>query len=402
MMTRFSSRASALACCAGALATNLSAAPDVPAPASPDVPALIRQLGDADFRQREAASQKLKDIGKPAEPALREALSGTDPEVCARADALLRQLERPRIPAGWFRQFNNWRRRESNLGGTRVIDVEQSGRRVRVVEGAAGIEMTVTGVDDGHSVNVTLRARDADDLRRQDAEAYEIYQRVAGPRSNFNLRGRGLIVPEMQIPLRPAPQIRVAPRAGARLLPLAPPEGLLRPPADDLLDLETRLRKQMRAAGVAPVEQQAVLEAIRLLRDIQTQGRMSTPLELEAQIRKYNELSDALRQKLEDLKLPGPGDALPPPARARLGVSVAAPGSNEALPGGVTVTLVIPQSRGEKLGLKAADVIRRVNGKAVDDAAALRRVLTDTKDALVLDVVRGGEPVTLREPVQKP
>jgi S1-C subfamily serine protease len=178
---------------------------------------------------------------------------------------------------------------------------------------------------------------------------------------------------------------------------MAPPEGLLRPPGDDLLRLEARLLNQMHTAKVPEAEQQAVLEALRMLRDIQARGAAAMPEDLEAQVRKYNALSDALRKKLEDLKLPGPGDALPPPARARLGVSVAPPEAGGAPGGGVTVTMVIPKSRGAELGLREGDVIRRINGKAVDDAAALRRTLTDEKQPLVIDLVRKGEPVTLRE-----
>jgi hypothetical protein len=373
------------------------------ADAAPDVPALIRQLGDPDFRKREAATARLKELGKAAAPALREALGGGDPEVCARAESLLRQLERPRIPAGWFGQFNFGLRRESNFAGSRTIEVEQPGRRLTIREGPGGIELNVRGNDDGHDVNVTVRARDLDELRRQDPDAYELYERVAGARSNLNLRGRRLVVPAVPGPQRPLPvPVPVQPpRAGARLLPLAPPEGIARPPADDLMQLEARLRRQMQAAGVAPAEQEAVLQALQMLREIQDRGRLATPEDLEAQVKKYNALSDALRQKLEELKLPGPGDALPPPARARRGVSVAPPGAPGAADEGVLVRMVMPQSRGEKVGLLGGDVIRKVNGKPVTDAAALRRELTELKEPLVLDVKRGGEDLVLREKAAK-
>lgn len=406
MAARSSSHARVVAYCTALLlpVTASAAAPD-PASAAPpaDVAALVRELGDPDFRRREAATQRLRQLGGAAAPALREAAAGGDPEVCARAESLLRQLERPRIPEGWFREFQNWRRHESNLAGTRLIEVEQNGRYLNIREGPFGIEMVVTGVNDGQDVKVTIRARDREDLRRQDAEAFELYERVAGARSNLNLRGRRLVVPAVPppadaIPMPRPPPVPVRPRAGAQLLPLAPPGGIARPPADDLLQLETRLRRQMQAGGVSPVEQQAVLEALRLLREIQAQGRMALPQDLEAQVNKYNALSDALRQKLDELKLPGPGDALPPPARARLGVSVAPPGTDDAVRhDGVTVTMVIPRSRGARLGLRAGDVIRRVNGTPVEDAAALRCVLTDEKEPLVLEVVRGAGAMTLKE-----
>ena len=410
MLTRRSIRFLAPACLVWGLLfipAASHAAQDAPALTPPgtttdDIASLVRQLGDADFRVREEATRRLRAVGKPAMPALREALGSDDPEVCSRADSLLRQIEKPRIPQGWFRNFNGWRRRDVLRTGTRIIEVLEGDRRAQVVEGPAGIEITVSGVDDGQSVYVSLRARDADDLRRQDADAYAVYERLVGARPNVNIRGRRLLVPGAPVPLpEPVPMPVPGRRPAARLLPLAPEGGLLRPPADDLAALEDRIRQQMEGAGVAAAERQAVMEALRMLRDIQARGQLLPPEDLEAQVRKYNDLSDALRKKLEELKLPGPGDALPPPARARLGVSV----SPDSLPpeangvGGVTVTMVIPGSRGEKLGLRAGDQIRRVNDNRVDDATTLRRVLTETKEPLVVVVKRPGEAavITLRE-----
>lgn len=414
MLTRRTSRLFATACLAvptgwtppsapAALPTRPPAAATSPAARddnTPDVASLVRQLGDADFRNREAAAQRLKEIGNPAVPALREALAGADPEVCSRADSLLRQIERPRIPAGWFQNFVNWRRRESVVNDTRVVDVSQGSRQVVVSEGPQGIEMTVTGDEEGESVDVTVRAPSADALRRDYPDAHALYERVAGARTNLNLRGRRLLMPPMPmpVPLRPALPMPMPPLPrppGARLLPLAP-GGIPRPPADDLLEFEVRLRGQMRAAAVDEAEETAVLDALRLLRGIQERGRAALPDDFDAQVRKYNALSDALRQKMNELKLPDPGDALPPPARARLGIGLAPP-SVELDDDGVTVTLVLPGSRGEQLGLRPGDVIRRVNGKPVEDAAMLRRVLTDTEEPLVVDIVRLAEPAVLRE-----
>ena len=406
MLTRRTPRVLAAACLAytAFLPATARATPTLPAEpqaAAADVPALVRQLGDADFRTREAATKRLREIGKPAAPALREALTGDDPEVSSRADSLLRQIERPRIPDGWFTDPANWQRRESLRNGARVVlVVERGNRRAQVTEGPTGLQMTIDGVEAGEAVKIAITARDADDLRQQDPDAYAVYERVAGARANLNLRGRRLVpaapVPpqfRQQLPM-PLPPVPGRPPA-ARLLPLAPEGGLLlRPPADDLLELEARLRRQMLAAGVDDAEQQAVLEAMRMLREIQARGRV-LPDDLEAQMQKYNALSDAVRQKLDELKLPGPGDALPPPAHARLGVGVETTQPGDAP--GVTVTRVIPGSRGDKLSLQAGDVIRRVNGNPADDPAMLRRVLTDAKGPLVLDVDRGGEAVILKE-----
>jgi hypothetical protein len=59
----------------------------------PALPALIEslivQLGDKDWRKREAASRMLAQIGKAAEPKIRAALQSRDPEVAMRAERLL-------------------------------------------------------------------------------------------------------------------------------------------------------------------------------------------------------------------------------------------------------------------------------------------------------------------------
>jgi hypothetical protein len=347
---------------------------------------LVRQLGHDDFRVRESAAARLREMGKTALPALREALAGTDPEVCSRADALIRQIERPRVPKGWFTGRNVVRRVQTTANGTRIVEVEEAGRKVRITEGPGGVELTLTGVEDGEVVSATFRARNLAELGRQDPDAYVLYERLVGSIAGGMIRGR-----------RP----QIVPMPQARMLPLAPAERppVVRPPADDLQRLEVRLRMEMRRAGVEQVEQQAVLEALRLLRDIQTDGQFGLPQDLEARVRKYNALSDALRKKLEDLNLPGPGDALPPPARARLGVSVAPPDPNADADaeGGATVLAVLPASRAEKIGLREGDVIRKVNGKPVSDAASLRRVLTEETDPLALEIVRDGKEQTLRE-----
>ncbi len=54
---------------------------------------LIKQLGSADFSEREAATKELKGIGKPAVPALMKALKSEDAEVRWRAESVLKTLE---------------------------------------------------------------------------------------------------------------------------------------------------------------------------------------------------------------------------------------------------------------------------------------------------------------------
>jgi hypothetical protein len=58
-----------------------------------------RQLGDADAGVREAAAATLRGAGADAEPALRAAAEGGDPEAARRARALLRELRQQPAPA---------------------------------------------------------------------------------------------------------------------------------------------------------------------------------------------------------------------------------------------------------------------------------------------------------------
>jgi len=56
---------------------------------------LIRQLGDNAFAKREDAFNALEDIGKPALPGLRQAVTDAiDPEIVSRARRLIREFEK--------------------------------------------------------------------------------------------------------------------------------------------------------------------------------------------------------------------------------------------------------------------------------------------------------------------
>ena len=86
----------AVVCCA-ACAAAAQPEPAEPAPAAAaaehgdpaKVAEAIRQLGAAEFAEREAATARLLEIGPPAVSALREAARSDDPEVNARAGRTL-------------------------------------------------------------------------------------------------------------------------------------------------------------------------------------------------------------------------------------------------------------------------------------------------------------------------
>jgi len=70
-------------------------AADAPAAAEQRIKDLITQLGDKDFKKREAASAELKAIGKPAVAQLTAAQKHEDPEVSTRASELLDAINPP-------------------------------------------------------------------------------------------------------------------------------------------------------------------------------------------------------------------------------------------------------------------------------------------------------------------
>jgi WD40 repeat protein len=84
--------------CLTAIASVVLIAAAPPSPCPVELERLIQQLGSDDFTRREAASKRLQDIGEPALPALRKALTSDDPEVFNRARRILTLFEnRPRL-----------------------------------------------------------------------------------------------------------------------------------------------------------------------------------------------------------------------------------------------------------------------------------------------------------------
>src|SRR5436309_12997666 len=78
------------------LALLLLVLPCVPVVADSDdteIARLVRQLGDDEFQQREAATTRLKEIGEPALDAVTKATTSSDPEVRRRAEQIVAVIE---------------------------------------------------------------------------------------------------------------------------------------------------------------------------------------------------------------------------------------------------------------------------------------------------------------------
>lgn len=372
-----------------ARAADLTGSPPTTRPAVDDVAGLIAQLGDPDFRVRRDATVKLRERGPAVLPELRQASEDKNPEIRARAAQIVRVLEyhpipgRPALHGGFARQ----RRVSFRIdNGRKSVDVDDFGRRIQITEGDDGIEMTVTGETDGRPDTQTYRARNAEQLRAENPDAFTVYQRYAqaggvdpdggfGFQGNVILQGNGnmILIPRFQ-----QPAAVFTPHIGG----------------DDLAGLRLRLDDEMNKSNLPPVQKERVHNAIDRVAQAGGIDPAAAPLDGEDErIAHYDKACDDLRAVLKNLNLPDPGQALPPPRSARLGVNV----TPDPLSGSIIVAHVLPHSRAERIGLQDDDVIRKINGKPVPDVKDLRRLVTENPEGLVVQVTRDGRDVKLEE-----
>src|SRR5262245_18197967 len=90
-------------------------------PPEPRIAELVKQLGDASFKLREAASRSLDQIGEDALPELRKAANDPDTEVRRRAAALIRSIS--------GRLFVEVRRFTGHTDGVITVALSPDGRR---------------------------------------------------------------------------------------------------------------------------------------------------------------------------------------------------------------------------------------------------------------------------------
>jgi hypothetical protein len=363
---------------AACLAAGPATAPTSPPPAPQDVNLLIAQLGHDDFSIREAAAKKLIEIGKPALESLRKAAeSPDDPETQARAQQVIKRIvERP-VPGGPVSPQDEVVARSiriSTEGGIRQIEVKEQSRSISISEGEFGIKMTVGAVENGRQINEVFEAKDANDLKRQSPDAFTLYDRWGGHQGQMNPLVRGA----QNIVIRGPVFI-----GGQGAFPFAlPPD-----PIDELRD---RVVGEMHEKNIAEADRKQVQELLEQLQQVRGAQAVGAG-DAQKQLKEQFVLSDKLREKIESLKLGDPGEALPPPAKWRLGVQLAAD------EGRVMVASVAPESRAERIGLRTGDLITKLNGKDVAGVAGLKESLKGAKEPITLLVVREEKEVTLEE-----
>lgn len=351
---------------------------------SDDTSALIAKLADPDFRVRRDAASRLREMGAAALPALKTAAQGKDPEVRARSGQIVHILEYQPVPgrpthARYLRQRGITTR---IVDGRKSIDVDDEGRKITITEDDDGIKMTVAGETNGKAVTRTYTARNPDQLRTENPEAFAVYQRFCaqGGGEDVNAIAGNVVVQQGNVIVlqrfQPAPFIL--------------PQG-----ADDLNSLRDRLDKEMDKANLPPLQRARVHNAVDRVEQTQGfNGLVAPPDAVDEQVAQYDKACDDLRKVLSDNHLPDLGDALPPPKSSRLGVNV----QPDPFSGAIVIRHVLPQSRADHIGLQDDDLLRKINGQDVQDVKELRRLVTDHPKGLVVDITRDGREMRLEEP----
>ena len=171
---------------------------------SDEIVTLIRQLGDSSFHVRQQASQRLKEIGRPALPALKGALKAADPEIQLRAQELIDGIEHPPLPGNPPSRTHFSRSvRVTIINGAKTVDATEGDRTVHIEQDASGIRMKVAGPVDGKEKTQEYKAATAEELKKNDPDAYALYQRYALGAGNIVIRGIGI---ENQIVVPPPPE----------------------------------------------------------------------------------------------------------------------------------------------------------------------------------------------------
>lgn len=219
---------------------------------------MVKQLDSDKFAERQAAGDKLSEIGKPAIEALAEAAMGDGLEVTVRSIGILQKLldssheatkeaakgalekiakcDRPsaarraqdalksgqpvQIPAAQIipgqimpgviqiAVAGGGAQRISvrNVNGVKTVEAEEGDRKVKIVEDPnQGIQMELTTKKDGKETTEKYTAKNAGDLKKKHPKAYEVYDKYSRQGGNFAVQvqiGGGGMLPVAVQPRR--------------------------------------------------------------------------------------------------------------------------------------------------------------------------------------------------------
>jgi len=205
----------------------------------------VEELDADEFSKREQATAKLIAAGKAAIAALTESATSDSLEVSGRSVRILRELfQSPDAPtkaaaeealekiARANHPTSSPRAEETirppaeapapqpagiavatmsigmkNVNGVKEITVNENDRKISIKDDPQqGIQIEVTENKGGQQVTKTVRVKDAEDLKKQDKEAYDLYKRYsqgnAGGAIQLQIRAGG-IAPGGRIQIQP-------------------------------------------------------------------------------------------------------------------------------------------------------------------------------------------------------
>ncbi len=228
--------------------------------------------------------------------------------------------------------------------------------------------MTVTGFLDGQHATEEFTAKDFAQLKEENPTAADLYEEYNGR------MGQGVI---LRGPVRINGGIVQFNGVGGGVfpVPVAPP--------DELEQLRAHLDKQITANKLKEDQRAEVLKGLDALVEARNNSRL-------AGMEKYSDQCDEFRKTLGQLKLDA-GEFLPPPAKSRLGVTIL---TEE---GQLVVKEVGDNSRAQRIGLKAGDLILKVDGKEIAAIGDLRKAATSKEKGLVFEISRDGAEMKLEE-----
>jgi hypothetical protein len=219
---------------------------------------LIRQLDADQFSQREAATKRLTDIGKPAVPAVSKAAVEGSLEVTGRSIDILKNLYESsdeaakaaaekalqeladgdhraaarrakeilkpeqaagqRFPGGGIimgraniqiqvgRAVNGKKISVKTINGVKTIEAEEKDKKIKIVDDPKqGIKMEITTKKDGKEQTEKIEAKNADELKKKNEKAYELYKEYSKQQGGIavaqfqfnqgNLRRKAVAIP---------------------------------------------------------------------------------------------------------------------------------------------------------------------------------------------------------------
>lgn len=365
-MNRFAWTGGVLLIAAATWGASPSSRPQEPDPA---IARAIDALGSTDPQAREAAARQLREIGRRAIPALREAVKLPNPQVRRQAELALRALDRPPLPSSSGPGPHTFKALSHDEDSS-TCEIVEGQRRIVVTQRNSDarhpntdIVMTITGPVGGKPTEQVIKADDPIHLMWEAPEAWKIYHYYFEQDDHSSTR----VVHD---------------------------------------ELEAAVKSSLREANLSPADRKRVGEQLKAFCDASDEflrAVMYKPSLGPAKLAEEYRQSDALRRILNDLHVPPLGQGaeteLEPPPQSRLGMYISL--NPKELPldytSGLLVAFPAIGSRAEKIGIKPWDVIEQINGVAIESPGELRPAVEGCKSGMVIQVLRAGQRVKLEE-----